>query len=361
MVHPRSSSYWNTPVGERTSRRTRNPNPTYYTDELMRDFSVMTTDDLFLADMNLDFGNLKYESSECQRMFALNVINTDEDGLLEYLHPLALAAKSNSKDIPNFQEALNGPDGEGFYKAMEDEMETLENKVDCWDVVPRSKDKNILPGTWAFRRKRFPDGTVKKLKARFCVRGDKQIPGVDCAYDTYAPVVAWSVVRLLLILTVALDLKTKQVDYTLAFCHAPVTGEVYVEMPRMFAREGHVLKLKKNLYGQKDAPLNFFLFLKEELEKRGFKQLIDIDPCLFTSEDVICVVHVDDCLFFAKEAEKIDEVIESMENPPKDQGLNSLLVKVEDDVAGFLGILMVQQEDGGIEFKQEGLIKRILM
>ena len=172
---------------------------------------------------------------------------------------------------------------------------------------------------------------------------------------------AWSVVRLLLILTVALDLKTKQVDYTLAFCHAPVTGEVYVEMPRMFAREGHVLKLKKNLYRQKDAPLNFFLFLKEELEKRGFKQLIDIDPCLFASEDVICVVYVDDCLFFAKEAEKIDEVIESMENPPKDQGLNSLLVvKVEDDVAGFLGILMVKQEDGGIEFKQEGLIKRIL-
>ena len=142
--------------------------------KLMRDFGVMTTDDLFLADMDLDFGNLKYESSECQRIFALNVINTDEDGLLEYLHPLALAVKSNSKDIPNFQEALNGPDGEGFYKAMEDEMETLENKMDCWDVVPRPKDKNILPGTWAFRRKRFPDGTVKKLKARFCVRGNSQ-------------------------------------------------------------------------------------------------------------------------------------------------------------------------------------------
>ena len=103
MVHPRSNSYWNTPVGERTSRWTRNPNLTYYTDELMRDFGVMTTDDLFLANMDLDFGNLKYESSECQRMFALNVINTDEDGLLEYLHPLALAAKSNSKDIPTFK------------------------------------------------------------------------------------------------------------------------------------------------------------------------------------------------------------------------------------------------------------------
>ena len=113
------------------------------------------------------------------------MINTDEDGLLDSLHPLALAAKFYSKDIPNFQEALNGPYGEGFYKAMEDEMETLENKMDCWDIVPRPKDKNILPGTWAFRRKRFPDGTVKKLKGRFCDRGDKQFPGVDCAYDCW--------------------------------------------------------------------------------------------------------------------------------------------------------------------------------
>ena len=85
-----------------TSHRTRNPNPNYYTDEFMRDFGMMTTDDLFLADMDLDFGNLKYESSECQKIFALNVINTDEHGLLDHLHPLALAAKLNSEDLPNF-------------------------------------------------------------------------------------------------------------------------------------------------------------------------------------------------------------------------------------------------------------------
>ena len=146
---------------------------------------------------------------------------------------------------------MNGPDSEGFYEAMKAEIETLEEKMGCWEVVPRPQGKKILPGTWAFRRKRYPDGSVKKLKARFCVRGDLQIPGVDCAYDTFAPVVAWSVVRLLLIMTVALNLKTKQVDYTLAFCHAPAQGEVYVEMPRMFAKEAHVLKLKKNLYGMK--------------------------------------------------------------------------------------------------------------
>ena len=75
--------------------------------------------------------------------------------------------------------------------------------------------------------------SVRKLKARFCVRGDQQIEGVDF-FDTYAPTVAWSTVRLLLILSVTLGLATKQVDYTLAFVHAELEDEVYVEMPRLF-------------------------------------------------------------------------------------------------------------------------------
>jgi hypothetical protein len=35
-------------------------------------------------------------------------------------------------------------------------------------------------------------------------------------------------------------------------------------------------------------------------------------------------------------------------------------LNIEDDVAGFLGILMEHQEDGSIELKQAGLIDRIL-
>ena len=38
---------------------------------------------------------------------------------------------------------------------------------------------NILPSTWAFRCKWYPDGSVRKLKARFCARGDKQGEGID--------------------------------------------------------------------------------------------------------------------------------------------------------------------------------------
>ena len=69
---------------------------------------------------------------------------------------------------------MNGPDAEGFYKAMELELEQLAS-MDAWELVPRSaaEGKNVLDSVWAFKTKRYPDGTVRKLKARLCVRGDQ--------------------------------------------------------------------------------------------------------------------------------------------------------------------------------------------
>lgn len=213
---------------------------------------------------------------------------------------------------------------------------------------------NILDSTWVFKRKRAPDGTVKKLKARFCVRGDQQIEGVDF-FDTFAPVVAWSTVRLLLILSVLMNLSTKQVDYTLAFVHADLHDDVYVRMPKLFERPGYVYKLKKSLYGLRQAPLNFFLHLKQGLESRGFKQS-QFDPCLFISEKVICLCYVDDCLFFAKDENDIDAVIQSLQRPEP----TKFDLTIEEDVAGFLGINLHRNEDGTIELLQTGLIDRIL-
>jgi hypothetical protein len=67
----------------------------------------------------------------------------------------------------------------------------------------------------------FPSGLVCKLKGRFCARGDRQIANVDY-FSTFALVVSWTMVRLLLTLSVQLSLATKQVDYVSAFVHANI-------------------------------------------------------------------------------------------------------------------------------------------
>ena len=139
----------------------------------------------------------------------------------------------NAEDTPRYHEAMSSPDATGFREAMRLEFEQL-TSMKAWKVVSRQKavdeKKKIFDSVWAFKRKRFPDGSVKKLKARLCVRGDQQEEGIDF-FETYSPVVAWSTIRLLLVLSILLELKSKQVDYTLAFVHAPIDPGTYVEMP----------------------------------------------------------------------------------------------------------------------------------
>ena len=128
-----------------------------------------------------------------------------------------------------------------------------------------------LDTTWSFKVKRFPDGRIRKYKARICVRGNQQEHGFDY-FDTYAPVVSWNTLRLLLVLTATLGLSTKQVAYTLAFVQEkldPTDPPIFIEMPRMFEKPVHVLKLKRSLYGLRQLPLNFFMHLKRGLEQRN--------------------------------------------------------------------------------------------
>ena len=114
-------------------------------------------------------------------------------------------------------------------------------------------------------------------------------------------------VRLLYILTLKVGLTTKHVDYMNAFVQADIHNkDAYVCMPCGFAIEGKVLKLRKSLYGLCESPRNFFEHLKSKLIEKGFVQSNE-DPCFFKSDKVICLVYVDDCLFFRAKEEYIDE------------------------------------------------------
>jgi hypothetical protein len=193
-------------------------------------------------------------------------------------------------------------------------------KKGSWEVV--TAWMHVISSTWAFKCKRFPDGIIRKLKARFCARGDPQIEGLGF-FETFAPVVAWETIIIMLIMLIIFDLATLQVDFTAACVHADIDkppnwetmtelekerSGVYIQMPRRFGEDGKVLKLKKSLYGLKQSPRNFFLHLKAKLEKVGFAQS-EIDPCLFMNDKVICIVYVDDTLLYSPKESYIQEAI----------------------------------------------------
>jgi len=49
---------------------------------------------------------------------------------------------------------------------------------------------------------------------------------------TYAPVVRWVSVRLMLVLSIVNKWHTTQIDYVLAYPQAPIEREIYMEIPR---------------------------------------------------------------------------------------------------------------------------------
>ena len=86
--------------------------------------------------------------------------------------PISLPIRAGEKDDLTWAEARVSGEFELSKKAVHEEIASLEKKG-SWVVVKRSSVKsNILPSTWALKRKRYPDGRIRKYKARFCVRGD---------------------------------------------------------------------------------------------------------------------------------------------------------------------------------------------
>lgn len=178
---------------------------------------------------------------------------------------------------------------------------------------------------------------------------------------------------MVMVLSALLRLKSRQVDYTQAFPQAPLDDDVFMKIPQGWRYDSstkklvqnmndpqlidkeHFIRLKRNLYGVKQAARNWYLHLQKGLHGRGFKQS-KIDPCLFIRHDCIIVVYTDDCLFFAKDDKTITDLCKCLST--------EFLLKDEGDIENFLGINITHKldDDGSvtITMTQSGLIDQIL-
>ena len=169
-------------------------------------------------------------------------------------------ASSEDPDTMYYHEAMKEPDAKKFKEAMIKKIETHEAKGH-WKIMKVEdvpEDTKILDMVWAMKRKRrIATGEVYKYKARINIHGGQQEKGINY-WDTYAPVVSWYSIRLLLTLCLVFNWHSAQIDFVLAYPQADVECELYVKLPRGFHLPGKVrseycLKVLKNLYGSKQA------------------------------------------------------------------------------------------------------------
>ncbi len=130
-----------------------------------------------------------------------------------------------------YSQMLHQEDHKQFFAAMEVELDDHKtckhwNPVECKDLPSRAK---TIMAIWSFKRKWFPDGTLNKQKTRLCAHGTQQ-PWKQDYWDTYAPLVTWASVQLLLIIAKIHGLESRSINIVI-FLQADLDLPVYMELP----------------------------------------------------------------------------------------------------------------------------------
>jgi hypothetical protein len=135
----------------------------------------------------------------------------------------------------------------------------------------------------------------------------------------------------------------------MAYLQAPIEMDIYMELPQGIQTahgnsKGHALKLKKNIYGQKQAGRVWNSFLVDKLLSIGFTTSL-IDDCMFFHNDIIFMVYMDDGIFLGNDDSKLQEVIKDIQD---------LELNTEDQghPAGYVRVNIKKLRDGSYELTQ---------
>jgi hypothetical protein len=154
-------------------------------------------------------------------------------------------------------------------------------------------------------------------------------------YETYAPVVTWFAIRLMIGFGILFQWSLHQVDFIMAYPQAPIEMDIYMELPQGIQTatgnsKDHVLQLLKNIYGQKQAGCVWNEYLVNKLDSIGFKPFL-IDSSVFYREDVIFMVYVDNGIFLGNNDTQLQDAIKEL------QGLG-LNIKDQCHPADYVGV-----------------------
>ena len=150
-----------------------------------------------------------------------------------------------------------------------------------------------------FKVKTSSNGSPPRYKVRLVARGFEHKDGVDFL-DTFAPVVRWETIRILIAIATYLNWTIHELDVLTAFLNGILTENIYMHQPLGFVRRGAkhlVCKLHKSLYGLRQSLCAWYALLHAALLAWKLTQS-QADPNLYfahiNDHTIALLVYVDD-------------------------------------------------------------------
>ena len=176
---------------------------------------------------------------------------------------------------------------DGYLRAGSEELakvlqETVEEVKES--AVPRG---GRIIGSRLVLTMKVNDKKETVFKGRLCAQDfRRKWQPVAITEANYAPVAQAKSIRLVLALGAALRMRFHQYDINSAFLHAPYDKEVYIRPPKGWVdRPGVVWRLRKSLYGLRDAPKQWYDTFVAAAGRLGFRTLPNLDPCVMVYRD----------------------------------------------------------------------------
>jgi hypothetical protein len=202
-------------------------------------------------------------------------------------------------------------------KEMEEEYDSI-MKIKTWEFTDLPKDKNPIGCKWIYKPKFKAYGSIDKYKSILVEKGYSQKEGIDYA-ETFAPVDKLNSIRMLIALARKHHWKLHQLDVKFCFLNGELKEEVYLTQPKGFVKSGQehlVCKLKKTVYGMKQAPRSWHEKIDCFFLQQGFMRTKS-DPNLYTNFNekghvVLISLYVDDLSIIGNSEKLISEIKKQM-------------------------------------------------
>ena len=190
------------------------------------------------------------------------------------------------REPQTFKESINTTESLIWKEAIKSEIDSILHNHTCElvDLPPCCKP---LSSKWVFKRKRKIDGSIDKYKARLVIKGYKQTKGLNY-FDTYAPMMRISSIRMVLTIDALRNLEVHQMVMKTTFLKGYLDKEIYAEQAEGFSAPG-----------QEKKAVKWYEKLDNVMMSHDFK-INECDNCVYVKDTklgyVIVCLYMDDML-----------------------------------------------------------------